>query len=109
MGSPATPAVFKWPGNAIYIGLQVVEALLQRSARICVPSDEPRPLPGVASVHPVTLRPEVAVELLTADVITPVTHSIQLAFSSSADVITPVLCSDASPVHPVLKDLLLGA
>ena len=24
-------------------------------------------LPGVASVHPVTLRPEVAVELLTAD------------------------------------------
>ena len=25
------------------------------------------PLVGVASVHPVTLRPEVAVELLTAD------------------------------------------
>ena len=78
------------------------------------------PLAGVASVHPVTLIPEVAVELLTADTVTtgstdacpsvkPVTHSIQLAFSSSADVITPVLCSDASPVHPVLKDLLLGA
>ena len=30
------------------------------------------------------------------------------AFFSSADVITPVLCSDASPVHPVLKNLLLG-
>ena len=48
-------------GDAIYIGLQVVEPLLQRSAKNCVPSDEPMPLPGVASVHPVTLRPEVAV------------------------------------------------
>ena len=48
------------------------------------------PLAGVASVHPVTLRPEVAVELLTADTVTtgstdacpsvkPVTHSTQLA------------------------------
>jgi len=61
VGSPATPAIFKWPGDAIYIGLQVVEPLLQRSAKICVPSDEPMPLHGVASVHPVTLRPEVAV------------------------------------------------
>ena len=48
-------------GDAIYIGLQVVEPLLQRSAKICVPSDEPMPLHGVASVHLVTLRPEVAV------------------------------------------------
>ena len=48
-------------GDAIYIGLQVVEPLLQRSAKICVPSDEPMPLHRVASVHPVTLRPEVAV------------------------------------------------
>ena len=61
VGCPATPAIFKWPGDAIYIGLQVVEPLLQRSAKICVPSDEPMPLHGVASVHPVTLRPEVAV------------------------------------------------
>ena len=60
-----TPAIFKWPGDAIYIGLQVVEPLLQRSEKIWVPLDEPMPLPGVASVHPVTLRPEVAVELLT--------------------------------------------
>ena len=42
-------------GDAIYIGLQVVEPLLQRSAKICVPSDEPMPLAWVASVHPVTL------------------------------------------------------
>ena len=61
-----TAASFKWPGDAIYIGLQVVEPLLQRSAEICVSSDEPMPLAGVASVHPITLRPEVAVELLTA-------------------------------------------
>ena len=52
-------------GCHIYIGLQVVEPLLQRSAEISIPSDEPMPLHGVASVHPVTLRPEVAVELLT--------------------------------------------
>ena len=52
------------------------------------------PLVGVVLVHPVTLRPEIAVELLT--------HCF-------ADVITPVLCSDASPVQLVLKDLLLGA
>jgi len=52
-------------GDAIYIGLQVVEPLLQRSVEICESSDEPMPQPGVASVHPVTLRPEVAVELLT--------------------------------------------
>ena len=64
VGCPATPAIFKWPGDAIYICLQVVEPLLQQSAKIYVPSDEPMPLPGVASVHPVTLRPEVAVELL---------------------------------------------
>ena len=42
-------------GDAIYIGLQVVEPLLQRSAEICVPSDEPMLLPGMMSVHPVTL------------------------------------------------------
>ena len=30
-----------------------------------IPSDEPMPLHGVTSVHPVTIRPEVAVELLT--------------------------------------------
>ena len=65
MGSPVTPASIKWPGDAIYIGLHVVEPLLQRSAKFCVPSDEPMPLHGVASVLPVTLRPEVAVELLT--------------------------------------------
>ena len=70
MGSPATPANFKWLGDAIYIGFQVVEPLLQRAAKICVSSDEPMPLTGVASVHPVTLRPEVAVELLTADIVT---------------------------------------
>ena len=34
-------------------------------SRNSIPSDEPMPLPGVASVHPVTLRPEVAIELLT--------------------------------------------
>ena len=56
-----TPASIKWPGDAIYIGLQVMEPLLQRSAKICVPSDEPMPLHGVASVNPVTLRLEVAV------------------------------------------------
>ena len=33
--------------------------------KICVSSDEPMPLAGIASVLPVTLRPEVAVELLT--------------------------------------------
>ena len=70
VGYLATPAIFKWPGDAIYLGLQVVELLLQRSAKICVPSDEPMPLPGVASVHPVTLRPEVVVELLSADTMT---------------------------------------
>ena len=32
---------------------------------VSIPSDEPMPLHGVPSVHPVTLRPEVAVELLT--------------------------------------------
>ena len=31
------------------------------------------------------------------------------ALNSSADVITPMVCTDASPVHPVLKNLLLGA
>ena len=56
-----TPVSIKWPGDAIYIDLQVMELLLQRSAKICIPSDEPMPLHGVASVHPVTLRPEVAV------------------------------------------------
>ena len=70
VGCPATPASFKWPGDAIYIGLQVVEPLLQRSAENCVPSDEPMPLSGVASVHPVTLRHKIAVELLTADIVT---------------------------------------
>ena len=69
-----TPANSKRPGDGIYIGLQVVEPLLQQSAKICVPSDEPMPLPGVASVHPVALRPEVAIELLTAD--TVITGSI---------------------------------
>ena len=48
-------------GCHIYIGIQVVEPLLQRSAKIYVPSDEPMLLHGVASVHPVNLRPEVAV------------------------------------------------
>ena len=33
-------------GDAIYIGLQVMEPLLQRSAKICVPSDDPTPLLG---------------------------------------------------------------
>ena len=42
-------------GDAIYIGFQVVEPLLQWSAEICVPSDEPMLLPGMASVHPATL------------------------------------------------------
>ena len=42
-------------------------AVAPTSAKICVPSDEAMPLHGVASVHPVTLRPEVAVEFLTAD------------------------------------------
>ena len=41
------------------------EAVAPTVSKICEPSDEPMPLPGVASVHPVTLRPEVAVELLT--------------------------------------------
>ena len=45
-------------GDAIYIGLQVVEPLLQRSAKFCVPSDEPMPLVGVESVHPVTHKPK---------------------------------------------------
>ena len=58
VGCPATPAIFKWPADAIYIGLQVVEPLLQRSAEICVSSDEPMPLFGVASVHPVTHNPK---------------------------------------------------
>ena len=30
------------------------------------------------------------------------------ALNCSADVITPMVCTDASPVHPVLKNLLLG-
>ena len=38
--------------------------------KICVSSEEPMPLAGVASVHLVTLRQEVAVELLTADTVT---------------------------------------
>ena len=38
---------FQMAGDAIYIGLQVVEPLLQRSAKICEPSDEPMPLHGV--------------------------------------------------------------
>ena len=58
-------------GDAIFIGLQVVEPLLQRSAEICVPSDEPMPLAGVASVHPVTLRPEVAVGFTDTVAVTP--------------------------------------
>ena len=33
-------------GDVIYICLQVVEPLFQRSAKICVPSDEPMPLHG---------------------------------------------------------------
>ena len=45
-------------GDAIYIGLQVMESLLQRSAKFCVPSDEPMPLAGVASVHVVTHNPK---------------------------------------------------
>ena len=72
VGCPATPANFKWPEDAIYIGLKVMEPLLQQSAKICVPSDEPMPLLGVASVHPVTLRPEVAVKLLTQSATPPV-------------------------------------
>ena len=42
------------------------------SRKNCVSSDEPMPLHGVASVHPVTLRPEVAVELLTQSATPPV-------------------------------------
>ena len=38
--------------------------------KICVSPEEPMPLAGVASVHPVTLRHEVAVELLTAATVT---------------------------------------
>ena len=34
-----------------------------------VSSDEPMPLAGVASVHPVNLRHEIVVELLTADTV----------------------------------------
>ena len=70
MGCPATPAIFKWPGDAIYIGLQVVQPLLQRLAESSITSDESIPQPGVESVHPVTLRPEVAIEILSADTVT---------------------------------------
>ena len=40
------------------------------SCKICVSPEEPMPLAGVASVLPVTLRHEIAVELLTADIVT---------------------------------------
>ena len=44
---------------------QNLVAIAPTAAEISIPSDEPMPLHGVASVHPVTLRPEVAVEFLT--------------------------------------------
>ena len=47
--------------------LEAVAPTVSRKLRII---DEPMPLTGVASVHTVTLRPEVAVELLTADTVT---------------------------------------
>ena len=68
-GKSSNSSYLQMAGDAIYIGLQVMESLLQRSAKFCVPSDEPMPLAGVASVHPVTLRLEVVVELLTADTV----------------------------------------
>ena len=49
---------------------QLTEVAMNNQQKICVSSDEPMPLAGVASVHPVTLRHEVAVELLTADTVT---------------------------------------
>ena len=77
------------PPSLVAVAHQVLLPLLQRLAENSKPSDEPMPLHGVASVHPVTLRLEVAVELLTADVI------------------TPMVCTDASPVQPVLKTWFL--
>ena len=40
-------------------------SLIVVAPTVSIPSDEPMPLHGVALVHPVTLRPEVAIELLT--------------------------------------------
>ena len=75
-----------------------------------------------APVLPVTLRSEVAVgnsdisaaELATTGLIDdlvsvqPVSLDLHVAVAF-ADVITPVLCSDAPPVQPVLKAWLLHA
>ena len=72
------------------------------------------PLAGVASVLPVTLRHEIVVELLTTDTVTtgctdasPV-HPVLKNLLLGADVIAPTQYSDAPSVQPVLKKLLLG-
>jgi len=68
---------------------EVAVVLLTQLQLLQRPSDEPMLW---ASVQPVTPATGLAVGLL-----------------SSADVITPVLCSDGPPVQPVLKTWLLRA
>ena len=58
VGCPATPANSKWPGELIYIGLQVELAVWSRWAHFCVGIGT---FGAGASVLPVTLCSEVVV------------------------------------------------
>jgi len=82
---PWTPTNSKWPGDVIYIGLQVELAILSRYPTFCVCTGVSE---SIEPVHPVTLSFRVSIGVLTADVEPPV---------------RPVPCTGASPVHPVLK------
>ena len=54
----ATPAMFKWPGNDIYIDHQVDRAIGSRYPTFCVCTGVSE---GIAPVHPVTLTLRVSV------------------------------------------------
>ena len=120
VGCPATPAIFKWPGEHIYIGLQVELAVCncwQKSA-----SASELPVKRRRNFRSLTAT-EVAVGLLTQlqrlqrpsdepmlwASVQPITTATGLAVGlfSSADVIAPTRCTDALPVQPVLKAWLL--
>ena len=90
-----SPAIFKWPGDGIYIGLQVKLAVESRYPTFyaCTGVSE-----GIAPVHPVTLRHGVAVGSLTADVVSP-DDRCPVTGATGATLL-PCNCHNITPVLP---------
>jgi len=108
MWLPWTPAIFKWPGDAIYIGLQVVEPLLQRSEKICSSSHSHTRSSRWLLWYSCSISRDYRLNRCLGCRFYRSHTATGLAIGppSSVDVITPVLCSDASPVQLVLKTWL---